>query len=161
MQAVKLKPRRAVSAPLKAAALHAVAGLVKDGDVPVGNHNLDGLEVVVTFVAGCAVIRDVGAGGDGFDPCPMPLRRLTVGAALLILSRSGLASKVTRASWKRAIRDAELMGRSADEDLPRQATLALNDIADDLGVGVDSLARKKTSARRIGLASAGLDVRRS
>src|ERR1022692_26527 len=105
--------------PNIAAAAHLAAGaLAKVEDVPVGNHDLSRIEMVLSFPDFCAVGRAAGTDKDGWNSRPGPPLAITLGAVLLFLERvkakAGEMKELTRPGdlsaavqnlWAECIRD--------------------------------------------------------
>ena len=136
----------------RAAVIHALKGVFKEEDVPVGAYKIGGVRVVITLPDDAQVVRERGSEGDGFDAAT---KELVVPAAALAALLSKHPS-VPKAVWKKAIRKAIVEDQKVDDFLPAEARAALKDLNREM---VDELsALKKTAAKRLNIKSAVVEI---
>jgi len=143
---------------LRAAALHAARGVIPDRDVAVGEHDLAGVDVVISFDRGCSVVRGVGSSGEGLDEYTATSKGLSLAAVMLFLSRMGAAGAGTKGAWKAAIRDAIVMGDKVSDHLPPTVATALAEVQAELASDPALKSLRKTPARRLGMVGACVRV---
>jgi hypothetical protein len=125
--------------------LHALRGLAEPGEVPVGIHSLEGVEVLVRFPETAAITRAEGTAGGGFDSYVEKPAALSLVAVALFLGYAGTTGKAYKKFWRRAIKEAISLGAEAEAVFPAEALEALAELAPE-----PETSKRKTSARRIG-----------
>jgi hypothetical protein len=131
----------------EAAALHLAAGaLEKRPEVPVGQHDVSGCRVVLTFPGMAFVTRGEGGNKDGTDSKPAPPIELTLDAVLLFIERSEIKGGAkARKRWADCIRDV-LKGMKGKP--PAEAETALAEVQAKLPPAEP--VNRKVAAKRTG-----------
>jgi hypothetical protein len=145
---------RTLSAALKYAA--SAIDRQKVPEVPVGDIDVSGLQVVVTFPDGAAVSRQAGSLGDGYDVAPT--KGIGQAAVLLYLQRSGV-NLADAKLWEKCCRESIQQNLRAEDLLPAEAVQAHDRVTSKLQP--DCQGRRKTPAKSIGVDLAKVNVERS
>jgi hypothetical protein len=137
-------------------ALHWAGGAIDEIDVPTGTTKLDNYRVIIQMPAGAAVERGEGDLGDGYETAKSKGPGLA--AILLFLDRCcALKGLKTLPIWLECIKEAIERPRKPEQLMPAEAVEAMRLLAKAQG----GQAKRKTSARRIGLQLAQVQVEKT
>lgn len=137
----------------KAAVIHALKGILKDEDVPVGSYELGGVKVTITLPDDAQVVRESGTEGNGFDA---GTKELSMPPAAMALMLHSMQPAPTKASWKKLIKTVIREGVVPDDHLPPNARAALKDLNREMAAELRTL--KKTAAKRLNVKSAVVEL---
>lgn len=141
----------------EAAALHFAEGCLRDNEVPVGDHDLSRVRVILTFPDGAAVQRGEGSEGDGHE-AEGAGQSVNAVAALLFIKKSGIKGPTSFGLWKSCILEAAKTKLKAKDLTPPEAVEAMREIHE--AIPDDEKPTKKTSASRVGVAGVEISVER-
>lgn len=134
-------------------ALHWGAGALDEIDVPVGTTKVDNYRVVIQLPAGAAVERSEGDLGEGYESAKPKGPSLT--AVLLFLERcSAIKGVKALPIWLECLKEAIERPRKPEQVMPPEAVEAMRLLTEQQG----GQAKRKTSARRIGIQLAQVSI---
>ncbi len=134
-------------------ALHWGAGALDEVDVPIGTTKVDNYRVVIQLPAGAAVERAEGDLGNGYESAKPKAPSMT--AVLLFLDRCcALKGLKTLPIWLECLKEAIERPRKPEQLMPAEAVEAMRLLEKQQG----GQAKRKTSARRIGLQLAQVSI---
>jgi hypothetical protein len=141
----------------EAAVLKFARGVLKDQDVPVGEHDVSRVRVILTFPEGAAVNRIAGSEGDGQEAAG-PSDSVSAAAALLFIQKAGVIGPTTFPIWMECIREAAERELKAKDLTPPEAKDALKRI--EAAMPKDCKRTKATPATCIGVKAADVSIER-
>jgi hypothetical protein len=150
--------------PCEEAALHLLLG-VANGEVPVGDHDLSNVQLIVTFPPFANVTRAEGDAGEGYDLVPPPSSEwpgLTPSAVMLFVNALLMTVTIQKSIrvklWADALRDAH---KGIEPSPPAEALAELEKFQAALPpLPVSEPGKKKTPSKRTGTKEIDIQIRR-
>jgi len=141
----------------EAAALKFARAVLKEQNVPPGNHDLSRVRIVIILPEGASVDRLEGSEGNGQEAAG-PADSVNAAAALRFIQLMGIGTPTTFPLWKQALKEVTELDLKAKDLTPPEAKAALKQIHEEMPA--DARATKATPAACSGVKGAIVEIDR-